>query len=115
MKKRPPTDNQKGRFSKADPSQAKPTLSSRFKSLPARFRRLAHALLERPCSTRELKDILPANNGPHYIAMLRKRGLTIPCERIRFITKDGVPSWYGRYSLTDDDKAKLSVMFGGVV
>lgn len=70
--------------------------------------RLAIALLNRPLSRESCDRIAPASNSPHYIAELRRRwGLTLPCERIAFVTSDGVASWYGRYYATPRDKERI--------
>ena len=79
-------------------------------TMPPRMMRLALALLSAPAGVpRESADkIAPASNGPHYIGQLRHRlALEIPCERVSFVTKDGLPSWYGLYRLTPDDRRKL--------
>lgn len=74
-----------------------------------RLHRLASALLAGPRTVRELMDVLPSNNVPEYIKQLREQhGLTIPCEHVKFITVDSVPSWFGRYNLTAEDRQTLN-------
>ncbi|WP_048306174.1 hypothetical protein [Halomonas sp. PR-M31] len=83
----------------------KPTPSP---ALCPRSFRLALALLNVPCSREACDRIAPASNSPHYIGELRSRwGLTLPCERVPFVTRDGVPSWYGRYYATPRDKERI--------
>lgn len=73
-----------------------------------RLHRLASALLAGPRSVRDLMDLLPSNNVPEYIRQLRALlTLTIPCKHVKFITRDSFSSWYGVYTLTPEDRAKL--------
>lgn len=73
-----------------------------------RLHRLATALLAGPCSVRDLMDLLPSNNVPEYIRQLRALlALTIPCNHVKFVNVDSVSSWYGVYTLTNEDRAKL--------
>lgn len=76
--------------------------------LSPRLERLAKALLIGPVTREEADHIAPASNSPQYIAVLRSRlGLSLPCERVPFTTKDGLSSWYGRYHATASDRDKL--------
>lgn len=76
--------------------------------LSKREHRIVSALLERPHSPRELMNIAPSNNPAQYILQLRnKLSLTIPCEHIPYKTIDSESSWFGIYSLTDADRAKI--------
>lgn len=77
-------------------------------SICPRAFRLMLALLNAPRSREECDRLAPASNSPHYIGQLRQRfKLDLPCERVSFVTKDGVLSWYGRYHATPADKAKM--------
>lgn len=87
---------------------ANPTAKPLKKPFSPRLARLARALLDGPCTVRELTAIIPANNPPEYVSQLREDyGLAIPCERVPFITADGHKSWYGLYSLTGRDRKRL--------
>ena len=76
--------------------------------LSKRMHRLASALLERPHTVRELIDVIPTNNPAEYIKQLRSSySLSIPCERIPFVTIDSMHSWHGEYYLTQTDREKV--------
>jgi hypothetical protein len=69
---------------------------------PRHLRAIA-ALLRRPISRQELDSVAGCANGPELIAELRRRGLGanhLPCERIKFIDRDGNLCRPGVYSLT---------------
>jgi hypothetical protein len=69
-----------------------------------RHLRVIFALLKRPRSREELDSIAGCANGPELVAELRRRGLTgdkhLPCERIRFVDRDGKVCRPGVYSFT---------------
>jgi hypothetical protein len=70
---------------------------------PRHLRALA-ALLRRPLQREQLDSIAGCSNGPELIAELRRRGLGddhLPCERIKFIDRDGSLCRPGVYSLTE--------------
>ena len=57
---------------------------------------------------RELDDLAGASNSPDLIFGLRRLGLDIPCARVKCIDRDGKICQSGIYSLTVDDRRKLS-------
>jgi hypothetical protein len=73
---------------------------------PRQLRALA-VLMRRPVSREELDHIAGCSNGPELVAELRRRGLDVPCERIRFIDRDGFTCRPGVYSLTIADRRKV--------
>ena len=73
---------------------------------PRQLRALA-VLLRRPLSREALDHIAGCSNGPDLVAELRRRGLDLPCERIRFIDRDGFACRPGVYSLTIADRRKV--------
>ena len=73
---------------------------------PRQLRALA-VLLRRPVSREELDHIARCSNGPELVAELRRRGLDVPCERIRFIDRDSFACRPGVYSLTLADRRKV--------
>ena len=76
----------------------------------ARLRRLLCALLQGPKS-REILDVrVGTTNAPHYVMELRKRGFSIPCERIPARDRDGKACRYGRYRLTPEDAEKAAAI-----
>ena len=73
---------------------------------PRQLRALA-VLLRRPLSREALDHIAGCSNGPELVADLRRRGLGdehLPCERIRFIDRDGFTCRPGVYSLTEQGR-----------
>lgn len=77
--------------------------------------RLMLALLNRPHTREECDRLAPASNSPHYVGVLRQRlKLELPCERVPFVTADGVESWYGRYHATPGDKAKIREVLAAI-
>lgn len=77
--------------------------------------RLLLALLQSPRSREECDKLAPASNSPHYIGELRYRlKLALPCQRMKFVTTDGVKSWYGRYYATPDDRDKIRAILATV-
>ncbi len=73
---------------------------------PRHLRALA-VLLNRPMPREQLDSVAGASNSPELVAELRRRGLDVPCERIRFIDRDGFPCRPGVYSLTIADRRKV--------
>ena len=69
-----------------------------------RHLRAITALLRRPISRQELDSVAGASNSPELVAELRRRGLSIPCERISFIDRDGKKCRPGVYSFTTGDR-----------
>lgn len=75
-----------------------------------RHLRVIHALLSRPRRREDIDSIAGCSNGPELIAELRRRGLGethLPCERIRFIDRDGYPCRPGVYSLTEQGRRAI--------
>lgn len=72
-----------------------------------RHLRALQALLARPLPRESLDKVAGCSNGPELIAELRRRGLQLPCERIRFIDRDGKLCRPGVYSLLSTDRALL--------
>jgi len=73
----------------------------------ARHLRAIAALLARPRRREDLDSIAGCSNSPELVAELRRRGLDVPCERIRFIDRDGYPCRPGVYSFTTADRRKF--------
>lgn len=69
-----------------------------------RLVRLAATLAKGPVTREQTDRIAPASDGPHFIGALRRK---LDIDRIPFTTKDGEPSWYGRYTPTREERAKL--------
>ena len=75
---------------------------------PRHLRALA-VLLRRPVPREQLDSLAGASNSPELVAELRRRGLELPCERIRFIDRDGCTCRPGVYSLTIADRRMVYV------
>ena len=73
----------------------------------ARHLRVIHALLQRPRRREDVDSIAGCSSGPELIAELRRRGLEVPCERIKFIDRDGYPCRPGVYSFVTSDRRKF--------
>ena len=75
-----------------------------------RHLRVLYALLSRPRRREDIDSIAGCSNGPELIADLRRRGLGeehLPCERIRFIDRDGYPCRPGVYSLSEQGRRAI--------
>ena len=72
-----------------------------------RHLRALNVLLNRPVPREQLDSIAGASNSPELVAELRRRGLEVPCERIRFIDRDGFTCRPGVYSLTTADRRMI--------
>jgi hypothetical protein len=72
-----------------------------------RYLRAIAALMRRPISRQELDSVAGCANGPALVAELRDLGLTVPCERIKFIDRDGKPCRPGVYSFMASDRRKV--------
>ncbi|MDP2095438.1 MAG: hypothetical protein Q8K50_16360 [Hydrogenophaga sp.] len=81
------------------------THSARFTGTDnPRHLRAITVLLRRPVPREALDSIAGASNSPELVAELRRRGLEIPCERVKFTDRDGKPCRPGVYSLTLTDR-----------
>lgn len=69
--------------------------------------RIIPALMARPRRREDVDDIAGCSNGPELIAELRRRGLDIPCERIKFLDRDGNICRPGIYSFTEKDRRQI--------
>ena len=69
--------------------------------------RIIDALLRRSRRREEVDSIAGCSNGPELVAELRRRGLDVPCKRVRFIDRDGYACLPGVYSLTTTDRRKI--------
>ncbi len=73
---------------------------------PRHLRAIA-ALLRRPMPRESLDHEAGCSNAPELMAELRRRGLEAPCQRLRFIDRDGIICRPGVYSLTTADRRKV--------
>ena len=69
--------------------------------------RVITVMMRRPISRQELDSVAGCANGPDLVAALRDLGLTIPCDRIKFIDRDGFTCRPGVYSLSTCDRQKI--------
>ena len=53
-----------------------------------RHLRAIDALMTRPTPREQLDKTAGCSNGPELVAELRRRGLSLPCKRIKFIDRD---------------------------
>jgi hypothetical protein len=93
-----------------DPTKAESSAPSRPKFLgtdnPRHLRTLT-ALLQRPRRREDVDSVAGCSNGPDLIAELRRRGLELPCTRIRFVDRDGRICRPGVYGLTSTDRRRV--------
>ena len=75
-------------------------------SNPRQLRAIA-AMMRRPISRQELDSVAGCANGPALISDLRDLGLTVDCDRIKFIDRDGFTCRPGVYSFTACDRRKV--------
>ncbi|MDO9278284.1 MAG: hypothetical protein Q7U05_06945 [Polaromonas sp.] len=69
--------------------------------------KLLAALQLRPTPREALDAATGASNSPSLVMKLRRKGLEIPCERLRVIDAHGQLCRPGIYSLSTTDKIKL--------
>jgi len=69
-----------------------------------RQKRALNALLSAPQMRENLDSIAGCSNAPELVAGLRRKGVSIPCDRIERYDKDGKACYPGIYSLTAEDK-----------
>lgn len=72
-----------------------------------RHLRAIDALMTRPTPREQLDKTAGCSNGPELVAELRRRGLSLPCKRIKFIDRDGLVCRPGVYFLTETDRKKI--------
>jgi len=69
--------------------------------------RVITVMMRRPLHRQELDSVAGCANGPDLVASLRGLGLTVNCERIKFIDRDGFVCRPGVYSFTAGDRRKV--------
>ncbi len=81
---------------------------ARFKGTDnPRYLRAITGLMRRPLPRENLDSLAGCANGPQLVADLRELGLEVPCERVKFIDRDGRKCNPGVYSLTGTDRRKV--------
>lgn len=74
------------------------------RSLTPREKRAINALKNGSVMRENLDLIAGCSNSPELVAGLRRKGLSIPCERVERFDKDGNACRPGRYSFTRKDR-----------
>ena len=69
--------------------------------------RVISALLRRPMPRQHIDREAGCSNGPELIAELRRRGLSVPCDRTPVIDRDGREVKRGIYRLTTTERRKI--------
>ena len=72
-----------------------------------RHLRVIPALMTRPRRREDIDDIAGCSNGPDLIAALRDMGLEVPCNRVKFLDRDGNTCRPGIYSFTERDRRQV--------
>lgn len=80
--------------------------------LTQREKRAIQALKNGPVMRENLDFIAGCSNSPELVAGLRRKGLTVPCERVERFDKDGNSCWPGRYSFTSEDRQIVVTWLG---
>lgn len=73
-----------------------------------REQRAIKALSNGTIMRENLDFISGCSNSPELVAGLRRKGLSVPCERVERFDKDGNSCWPGRYSFTPEDRQIVS-------
>jgi hypothetical protein len=73
---------------------------------PSHFRAI-NGLLRRPMPREHIDREAGCSNGPELIADLRRRGLSVPCDRVPVVDRDGREVMRGVYHLTATDRRKV--------
>lgn len=76
--------------------------------LTKREQRAINALSNGAVMRENLDFIAGCSNSPELVAGLRRKGLSVPCERVERFDKDGNSCWPGRYSFTLEDRQIVS-------
>lgn len=84
------------------------TKAKPFNTKNPRHLRLLAALLVSPRPREHLDAIAGCSNAPDEVMQLRRKGLEIPCQRVKRIDIDGFVCLPGIYSLTPKDRATIS-------
>jgi hypothetical protein len=72
-----------------------------------RHLRVITALMARPRRREDVDDIAGCSNAPDLVAALRRLGLELPCNRIKFLDRDGNICRPGIYSFTEKDRRQI--------
>lgn len=72
-----------------------------------RHLRAINALMIRPQRRKHLDSVAGCSNTPELVAELRRRGLSLPCERVPDIDRDGKAIKRGVYHLLNRDRQKM--------
>jgi hypothetical protein len=96
-----------GRFVQRCDSNAKLDTGQFLGTENPRHLRALNALLRRPMPREHIDREAGCSNGPELVAELRRRGLTVPCDRAPVIDRDGREVGRGVYHLTKADRRKL--------
>lgn len=85
------------------------TAPNRFKGTKnPRHLRAIQGFLMRRLPREQLDQIAGCSNGPELIAELRRRGLEIPCVRIKTKDRDLCDCWQGVYHFTLEDHFRIN-------
>lgn len=75
--------------------------------------RCLRALLIAPVDRSDLDRAIGTTNAPEFVKQLRRKGLVIHMEKIRYINRDGHRIWRGRYHLDPKSREQALLMLGG--
>lgn len=71
---------------------------------PRHIRVLQALMVLRKLTREDLDRVAGASNGPDVVRQLRGKGLSVPCNLLPRVDRDGRPCEIGEYSLTPADR-----------
>lgn len=74
---------------------------------PRELRAIA-ALMRRPMPREHIDREAGCSNGPDLVASLRRKGLELPCARVKILDRDGREVQRGIYNLLPADRVKIN-------
>ena len=87
------------------------TENSKFFTANPRHMRVLIAVVRRSMTREHVDAEAGCSNGPELIAELRRRGLSLPCDRIPTFDRDGREVKRGVYHTTKLDRRKIHRFF----
>ena len=91
--------------------QAQHNTTGEFSTKNPRHLRALQSLLRRPMPREHLDREVGCSNSPELVAELRRRGLDVPCTRVRDLDRDGMEIRRGVYHLTHRDRRIVRQFF----
>lgn len=113
METRPPFKEQPGNAVAGARDSTRPTAKFLGTDNPRHLRAIRE-LLRSPVPRETLDRRAGCANSPELVAELRRRGLRVPCERIKFRDRDGKLCRPGVYHFSPSDRRKVYEWFASI-